>query len=84
MGLHSMCGYAGGFVGPLVTGLTLDLFGHETVGGWGFGFGHSAVVTLGALIALRYLASPRDSRRTDAATAREGRSVPWTGRRADD
>ncbi len=58
MGLHSMCGYAGGFLGPLVTGLALDWFGRDTVAGWGFGFGHSAIVTLGALFALRYLASP--------------------------
>jgi MFS family permease len=75
MGLHSMCGYAGGFAGPLVTGLALDLFGRETVAGWGFGFGHCVIVTLGALFALRYLAFPRDARRTDAPTEREGRSV---------
>jgi MFS family permease len=27
MGLHSMCGYAGGFMGPLGVGLALDLAG---------------------------------------------------------
>jgi hypothetical protein len=29
MGLHSMCGYAGGFIGPLGVGLALDLAGDE-------------------------------------------------------
>ncbi|WP_353211658.1 MFS transporter [Rhodovarius sp.] len=32
MGLHSMCGYAGGFVGPLVVGITLDLAGTGALG----------------------------------------------------
>jgi hypothetical protein len=74
------CAAMRGDAGPLVTGPALDLFGRETVAGWGFGFGHSAVVTPGALT----LAAPRDSRRTDVATARDGRSVQWTGGRADD
>eukprot|EP01031_Cornospumella_fuschlensis_P014694 gene14694-17956_t len=30
MGLHSMCGYAGGFVGPVGVGLALDLLAHLT------------------------------------------------------
>jgi MFS family permease len=29
MGLHSMCGYAGGFVGPPLAGLLLDLVGRS-------------------------------------------------------
>lgn len=45
MGLHSMCGYAGGFVGPLGVGLALDLSGGDTPLGWGLGFGHLAIVT---------------------------------------
>ena len=32
MGLHSMCGYAGGFVGPLGVGLVLDRVGSSQ--GW--------------------------------------------------
>jgi hypothetical protein len=46
MGLHSMCGYAGGFVGSPIAGLVLDLVGPDSVAGWGRAFGHLAVVTL--------------------------------------
>jgi MFS family permease len=46
MGLHSMCGYAGGFLGPLGVGLALDLAGGDSVLGWGLGFGHLAPITL--------------------------------------
>src|SRR5262249_28011122 len=45
MGLHSMCGYAGGFVGPPLAGFLLDLAGRDRVLGWGIAFGHPAVVT---------------------------------------
>jgi MFS family permease len=55
MGLHSMCGYAGGFVGPLGVGLCLDLAGDNIVLGWGLGFGHLAVVTLAGLAVLHRL-----------------------------
>ncbi len=55
MGLHSMCGYAGGFVGPLGVGLCLDLAGDNLVLGWGLGFGHLAIVTLAGLAFLRHL-----------------------------
>jgi MFS family permease len=55
MGLHSMCGYAGGFVGPLGVGLCLDLAGDNVVLGWGLGFGHLAVVTLAGLAVLHRL-----------------------------
>lgn len=59
MGVHSMAGYAGGFVGPLGVGLALDLAGGNTVLGWGLGFGHLAVVTLAGLGALRWMARVR-------------------------
>lgn len=52
MGLHSMCGYAGGFVGPIGVGLVLDIAGHEA---WGLAFGHLAVVTLAGLALMRRL-----------------------------
>jgi MFS family permease len=52
MGLHSMCGYAGGFFGPLGVGLALDLAG-ENAWGWALGFGHLAVITLTGLAILR-------------------------------
>ncbi len=56
MGLHSMAGYAGGFIGPLVVGLVLDLVGGDMVLAWGVGFGHLALVTLAGLVALRRMA----------------------------
>jgi MFS family permease len=55
MGLHSMAGYAGGFLGPLGVGLALDLAGGDGVLGWGLAFGHLAVVTLAGLFVLRRL-----------------------------
>jgi MFS family permease len=45
MGLHSMCGYAGGFVGPLGVGLALDIAG-EAPWAWALAFGHLAPVGL--------------------------------------
>jgi MFS family permease len=59
LALHSMSGYAGGFVGPLVIGWILDRAGGMSMLGWGLAFAHVAVVALlGQLvfIALR----PRD------------------------
>ena len=55
MGLHSMCGYTGGFLGPLGVGVMLDLAGDNPTLGWGLGFGHLAVVTLTGLLVLRRL-----------------------------
>src|SRR4051812_12877776 len=54
MGLHSMCGYAGGLIGPLGVGLALDFAGDNALG-WGIAFGHLAVVTLIGLLILRRL-----------------------------
>ena len=56
MGLYSMCGYAGGFIGPLGVGLALDLVG-ENAFGWGIAFGHLAVITLTGLLILRRLST---------------------------
>jgi MFS family permease len=58
MGLHSMAGYSGGFIGPLGVGLILDLAGGDGVVGWGLGFGHLALITLGGLALLRWLSRP--------------------------
>ncbi|MSP30829.1 MAG: MFS transporter [Acetobacteraceae bacterium] len=55
MGLHSMCGYTGGFLGPLGVGIFLDLAGDNAALGWGLGFGHLALVTLLGLTVLRRL-----------------------------
>jgi hypothetical protein len=66
MGLHSMCGYAGGFIGPLGVGLVLDWAGNAD--GWGFAFGHLALITLAGLFLLRRLGA-RSRLQTVAATA---------------
>jgi MFS family permease len=58
MGLHSMCGYAGGFVGPLVVGVALDLAGDDTAWGWAIAFGHTALATLAGQWLLRRLGRP--------------------------
>src|SRR5690242_12420243 len=55
MGLHSMAGYAGGFLGPLGVGLVLDLCGGDNLTGWGLAFGHLSLVTLIGLFVLRKL-----------------------------
>jgi MFS family permease len=55
MGLHSMCGYAGGFLGPLGVGYALDMAGDNFVLGWGLGFGQLAIISLVGLIFVRRL-----------------------------
>src|SRR5499426_232176 len=51
LAVHSTLGYAGGFLGPLVLGATLDLLGGASVIGWGAAFGHVTVaLLLGALV----------------------------------
>jgi MFS family permease len=59
MGLHSMCGYAGGFVGPPLAGFVLDVAGRDRLVGWGLAFGHLAVITLLGLAVLLWFARPR-------------------------
>lgn len=59
LAMHAMMGYAGGFVGPLVMGLTLDALGGESVLNWGLGFAHIAVIMLVGPTALLLL-RPRD------------------------
>jgi len=50
LAVHSTLGYAGGFLGPLALGATLDLLGGASVMGWGVAFGHVTVaLLLGAL-----------------------------------
>lgn len=55
MGLHSMCGYTGGFIGPLGVGLALDLAGPNLALGWGLGFGQLALVSIIGLVLVRRL-----------------------------
>lgn len=50
LAIHSMLGYAGGFVGPLAFGFTLDLAGGMSREAWGLAFaGVGAVVLVGQL-----------------------------------
>ena len=46
LAVHSTLGYIGGFLGPLATGLVLDLVGGDTVAGWGTAFGCLAAILL--------------------------------------
>ncbi len=71
MGLHSMCGYAGGFIGPPLAGSVLDLVGRDSVAGWGLAFGHLAVITLTGFAILLWL------------TARSAPRVPATALSGD-
>ena len=59
LALHSMAGYAGGFVGPLLIGWILDLAGGMSAIGWGLAFLHVAVVVLIGQVAFMAL-RPRD------------------------
>ena len=59
LALHSMAGYAGGFVGPLMIGWVLDWSGGMSGTGWGLAFLHVAVVVLIGQIGFIVL-RPRD------------------------
>jgi len=63
LAVHSMLGYAGGFVGPLVMGVILDAAGGMSTMGWGLAFLHlTAAMLLGrvAFAVLRPQALPGD------------------------
>ena len=55
MGLHSMCGYAGGLMGPLGVGFALDLAGSNLTLGWGLAFSQLALISLIGLAFVRKL-----------------------------
>jgi predicted MFS family arabinose efflux permease len=50
LAVHSMLGYAGGFVGPLLIGWALDLSGGMSRGGWAMAFVLVAMLTAFALV----------------------------------
>lgn len=56
LAMHSVIGFSGGFLGPLIVGLVLDLAGgrHSTMG-WGLAFVAMAAGSLVALVGLRGL-----------------------------
>jgi MFS family permease len=49
LAVHSTLGYAGGFVGPLIVGWTLDLAGGASPMAWGLAFMAVAVIMLAGL-----------------------------------
>lgn len=59
LAVHSSLGYAGGFVGPLVIGYTIDALGGMSRQSWGTAFLIIAILMLGALLAFRWL-RPRE------------------------
>jgi MFS family permease len=59
MAVHSTLGYFGGFMGPLIFGIVLDLVGGEGAVAWGFAFMHVGLVMLIGVLALLIL-RPRD------------------------
>jgi len=61
LAVHSTLGYFGGFLGPLVMGLTLDLAGGTGPLGWWLAFGHLALVMAAGLAAFVWI-SPRAPR----------------------
>jgi predicted MFS family arabinose efflux permease len=55
LAVHSMLGYSGGFVGPLMIGYALDLSGGMSRTAWGAAFGLVALLMLLALVAFRLM-----------------------------
>ncbi len=55
LAVHSMLGYAGGFVGPLLVGWILDLSGGMSTLGWSMAFGSVAALMAVALLAFWYI-----------------------------
>jgi MFS family permease len=59
LAVHSMLGYAGGFVGPLLIGWVLDLSGGMSQLGWGLSFLSVAMLMVFALITF-WIIRPRE------------------------
>jgi dipeptide/tripeptide permease len=57
--VHSMLGYAGGFVGPLLVGWVLDLSGGMSQLGWGLSFSSVAMLMALALVTF-WMIRPRE------------------------
>ena len=71
-----LLGYAGGFLGPLVLGATLDLVGGPGVLGWGVAFGHVTVaLLLGALAFVRLRPADLPGDRPNVTTPRARRAA---------
>ena len=59
LAVHSTLGHLGGFIGPLVVGIILDMAGGESVFGWTLAFGHLAIVIIAGFAAIAYF-KPKD------------------------
>jgi predicted MFS family arabinose efflux permease len=59
LAVHSMLGYAGGFLGPLLIGWTLDLSGGMSQTGWGLSFLCVAMLMVLALVTF-WMIRPRE------------------------
>ena len=59
LAIHSMLGYAGGFIGPLAVGWTLDLAGGMSPRSWAAAFAMIAVLNALALLAF-WIMRPRE------------------------
>ena len=79
LAVHSSLGYAGGFVGPLAFGATLDVFGGAGVMAWGFAFGHVTLALLAGMVAFVWL-RPADLAGDRPTTRRH--TTPWRRRLA--
>lgn len=59
LAVHSMLGYSGGFIGPIMIGYVLDLAGGMSRWAWGVSFGLVALLMLVALAAFTWM-RPRE------------------------
>ena len=59
LAVHSMLGYAGGFVGPLAVGWTLDAAGGASPLAWGLAFALIAAL-MGVALAVFWWLQPRE------------------------
>lgn len=80
LAVHSTLGYAGGFVGPLALGATLDLAGSGSVLGWGLAFGHVTVALVLGVLAFLWL-RPADLAGDRQAAAAPEPTAPGEARR---
>lgn len=55
LAVHGMLGYGGGFVGPLLLGVILDVLGGETVMNWGIAFAHVSIIMMIGPLAIKLL-----------------------------
>jgi predicted MFS family arabinose efflux permease len=79
LAVHSTLGYAGGFLGPLALGVTLDLAGGASVVGWGLAFGHVTLALLAGAAAFVWLRPADLAGDRSTARARVGPTRRSTG-----